>query len=647
MSPPRQRLLEGLTRLEHADQYHRRLIWVAQIFLFAAAGIGAFWLRFDFRIPRSAWVYLAYALPIWLIAKAAVFRYLLLDRGWWRFFSLPELLRVGAGNLVGSGGGAAAILLLAPRGFPRSVYVLDLLLCFLATIGIRGFLRMIAETATRLRQDVPGKRVLIYGAGTAGLMLMREILGNPSLQYSVCGFVDDHPQKQGLRLQGVRVVSPGDGLTEWAAKLAVEEVLIAIPSATGAEMTRILERCHGARLACKTVPSLAEIMESHSLAKLIRDVDVKDVLGRTPVRLELEQIRAKLEGKAVLVTGAGGSIGSELCRQIARFAPRALIAYEIGETPLFEIQNEMREKFPRLAFEPEIGDIRDIARLSEVFGRHLPAVVYHAAAYKHVPMMERQVFEAIQNNVFGTHNVARIAAACGAEDFVMISSDKAVNPVNVMGASKRLAELVVNSMQDHGANLVSVRFGNVLGSNGSVIPLFKKQIAAGGPVTITHPEMRRYFMTIPEAVQLVLQASTMGSGGEIFVLDMGEPVKIVDLARNLILLSGLRPDEDIQLAFTGLRPGEKLYEEVNLFDESIAPTQHEKIKIFHGRVMPWSEMSAWLERLRRVSDARDTRHLLLLLKELVPEYNPSAHVLEQAFAEHEEHSLSSILGAIA
>jgi FlaA1/EpsC-like NDP-sugar epimerase len=355
------------------------------------------------------------------------------------------------------------------------------------------------------------------------------------------------------------------------------------------EMMAILRHCHAAGISYKTVPTLAEAIEGGGLASQIRDVAVEDLLCRRPVHLDESGIIAKLEQKVVLVTGAAGSIGSELCRQICRFHPAALIAYEVSESALFHLEQEIRQKFPQLNFYPVIGSVQNRQRLREIFQLHSPSAVYHAAAYKHVPLMEAHAFEAIENNVFGTYNLATVSAEFGVEDFVMISSDKAVRPTNIMGVTKRIAELLIRSLQNGGPRFVSVRFGNVLGSNGSVVPIFKKQIAAGGPVTVTHPEMRRYFMTIPEAAQLVLQASTMGKGGEIFVLDMGKPVRIVDLARQLIQLSGLKPDEDIRVEFTGLRPGEKLYEELNLMDEQTMPTRHEKIHVFAGTSLPFEQ----------------------------------------------------------
>jgi len=428
------------------------------------------------------------------------------------------------------------------------------------------------------------------------------------------------------------VLAVGAHLTTIAARHALEEVLIAITSAPGSCITSVIRSCHDAGLRCRTIPSLTEIIENQALTPQIRDVAVEDLLGRSPVFLDENAIRETLGDQVVLVTGAAGSIGSELCRQIARFGPRRIIGYEIAETPLFETDRELSKTFPKLDFRPEIGSIQNRSRLDEVLRLHHPSVIYHAAAYKHVPLMESHLFEAVENNILGTENVAIAAAEHDVHDFVMISSDKAVRPTNVMGATKRVAELLVNALQNGSTKYASVRFGNVLGSNGSVVPIFKKQIASGGPITITHPEMRRYFMTIPEAAQLVLQASTMSKGGEIFVLDMGKQVRIVDLAINLILLSGLRPQDDIGLQFTGIRPGEKLYEELSCSDESTLPTFHEKILIYSGPVLAADEMHRRLNTIRGHCAARDARRLFLELKQVVPDYNPSGDILSRLLA---------------
>jgi FlaA1/EpsC-like NDP-sugar epimerase len=610
----------------------RRLAVVgAELASFAGAGALAFVLRFDFAIPARELTYLWWGLAIWIPVKLVAFRLAGLDRGWGRFASVQDAVRIGFANFSASGFSIILIWLLAPQGFPRSIYLLDLLLCLLATAGLRVAIRVAAEAAGGGRQNVAGPRTLVYGAGSAGNLLLSEIRTNPRLLYRVPGFVDDDPARLGQQVQGRPILCTGEGLAAIVRKRGIEQVLIAIPSATGAQMTEILRRCRSAGVKCKTVPGMAEILEDGPLAGMIRDVDVEDLLGRNPVRLEVERIRERLEGKVVLVTGAAGSIGSEICRQVARFGPRGIVAFEIAETALFHLEREMLAAFPGVAFHAEIGNVQNGARVAEVLEAYRPSTVFHAAAYKHVPMMEAHLFEAVENNVFGTRTVAEEAARHGVEEFVMISTDKAVRPTSIMGATKRLAELAVNSLQNGGTGFCSVRFGNVLGSNGSVIPIFKKQIAAGGPVTVTHPEMRRFFMTIPEAVQLVLQAATIGKGGEIFVLDMGEPVKILDLATNLILLSGLRPGEDIQIEFTGMRPGEKLYEEVAAMEEATLPTSHEKIKVFGGASASPALMRARLVELQEICSSRDVRGLVLLFKELVPEYNPSVQILGQAF----------------
>jgi len=599
-----------------------------QLVIFLFAGTSAFLLRFDFTIAPNERSHFLAGLCAWVFAKIIAFHLLGLDRGWWRYASVPDLVRLIAGNLAGSFLACVALLSFAPSGFPRSLYVLDFVLCFLMTGGIRMAVRMAFEYS-RAQNGGARKRTLIYGAGGAGVSLLREIHQNSALAYDVVGFIDDSPAKAGTWIQRTRVFGNGGALPAVVRAHSVELILIALPSASGAEMTAILQRCHQAGVSYKTVPGLAEVIESSGLASQIREVAVEDLLGRNPVHLDESGIRAKIEGKVVAVTGAAGSIGSELCRQIARFRPAAIVAYECAESGLFQIDREMRENFPAVPFHSEIGDIRNPRRLAEVFHRYHPAILYHAAAYKHVPMMEAHPFEAVENNVVGTWNVAVAAAEHDVADFVMISSDKAVRPTNVMGCTKRVAELVIGGLQNGGTKYVSVRFGNVLGSNGSVIPIFKQQIAARKHVTVTHPEMRRYFMTIPEAAQLVLQASSMGSGGEIFVLDMGEPVKIVDLARNLILLSGLRPGEEIKIDFTGVRPGEKLYEELAHLDEETRSTPHAKIKIFAGNGHQDDRMPERLAMLRSLCSRRDLPGLVIQLKDMVPDYNPSTNILRR------------------
>jgi FlaA1/EpsC-like NDP-sugar epimerase len=617
------------------------LVWAAHVWMFAFSGTAAFLLRFDFSLPPAYLRDLGYALLVWIVVKSVAFHIANLDRRGLRYVSLSDGYRLVFVNLAASAVSCAVITGLGPAGFPRSIFVSDLILSFLGTTGIRVVVRMATEAIQAGQVGAPEKRTFIYGAGDAGITLLREIRNNSRLAYCVLGFLDDRPYKNGLRINGVRVLGGGDKVESLVAKHEVEIILIAIPSATGVEMTRILELCHKAGVECKTVPGLGEVIEGRGLAGQIREVAVEDLLGRTPVRLEERQIRSTIEGKMVLVTGAAGSIGSELCRQIARFHPAGIVGFEIAESPLFEIDREMCQAFPLVPFYPEIGSVQNRTRLDEVFSQYRPSVVYHAAAYKHVPLMEAHVFEAIENNVFGTYNVAQTAIRHGVEDFVMISSDKAVRPTNVMGATKRIAELLLLALQNGGTQFVAVRFGNVLGSNGSVIPIFKKQILAGGPITVTHPEMRRFFMTIPEACQLVLQASAIGKGGQICVLDMGQPVKIVELARNLILLSGLIPDEDIKIEFTGTRPGEKLYEELSTLLEDTVPTEHDKVRIFVGNGVPEDDLQTWLGSLHDICESRDIGRLVVALKEIVLDYNPSTHLLRRIL-EPQERLVASL-----
>jgi FlaA1/EpsC-like NDP-sugar epimerase len=599
-----------------------------QFCLFILSGSAAFRLRFEFSVPQEMKAALWACLCVGVVTKVAVFHGFGLGRGMWRYFATSDLARVTGANIVASAVSSAILLTGGPKPFPRSVLIIDFLLTLLASAGVRAATRLLVEVASRTPAGGQS-RAFIYGAGAAGSLLLHEARSNGRLNHLICGFIDDNPNKLHMLVNGVLVCGAGTDLPALVAAHRAREVLIAIPSATGAQMSRIIAHCQRAGAAFRTVPAISELVADRGAVCRIRDVAVEDVLGRSTVELDQGRIDGKLRGKVALVTGAAGSIGSELCWQVARFAPGKLVALDISETGLFHLNLDIRQRFPGLEFHAEIGSIQNRQRLRDIFCLHRPAVVYHAAAYKHVPLMESHAFEAVENNVFGTYHLATVAAEFGVEDFVMISSDKAVRPANIMGVTKRVAELLIRSLQNGGPRYVSVRFGNVLGSNGSVVPIFKKQIAAGGPVTVTHPEMRRYFMTIPEAAQLVLQASTMGSGGEIFVLDMGKPVCIVELARQLIVLSGLRPDKDIRIAYSGLRPGEKLCEELNLADEQTVPTGHEKIKAFAGACLPFEQAIKHLAALRKACEIRDLRALMSELKDMVPDYGPSQELLQK------------------
>lgn len=616
------------------------LAYFVDLVTFIAAVLLAFLLRFDGAPPAIYLHPMREAICIWAGAKVIGFVVGGVNGGYWRYTSLSEAVRIVYANLAGSIlGGTIILFLFGPRGIPRSIYILELLASTFLTLGTRLAVRLATTTVRAYKFDDARTRTLVYGAGAAGRAMVRELRYNESLMCNVIGLIDDDPRKMGLTFLGKRVLGSGENLGALTQKHGIKRVLIAIPSATGPQMVRILKFAVDARVDYKTVPGLGELIQGAELGKQIRDVAVEDLLGRKPVQLDQDRIRERIQGKVVMVTGAAGSIGSEICRQVAQFSPLAIVGFDSAETPLFHIDRELRNSFPHLSFHPEIGNITNLESLEHVMRHYRPSILYHAAAYKHVPMMERHVFAAIKNNVFGTLNVARAAATYEVKDVVMISTDKAVRPTSMMGATKRVAELVIRAVHKETAtNFVAVRFGNVLGSNGSVVPIFKEQIAAGGPVTITHAEMTRYFMTIPEAAQLVLQAFAIGKGGEVFVLDMGEPVKIVDLARNLILLSGLQPDHDIKIQFTGLRPGEKLFEELNLQDECLVPTSHAQIRSFVSpNEIDIEQMKVFLEDLHRVVDRRDVAHLVLLLKDLVPEYNPGSQLLKLALSVKSNH----------
>ncbi len=619
-------------------KFHRVFALLIQSWIILVSLTLAFLLRFDALIPVTELPGFRVGLIIALIVKLIAFRISRLDRGWSRFVGMRDLHDVFLANVFGSTMFIAATLAVVGSAFPRSVYIIDFLVCFLVTAATRCSVRIYREFVDGGARTAGGKRILIYGAGDAGVALLQEIQNNPRLGLRVVGFLDDDQSKWRTIILGVTVLGPGRSAALICAKFLrrrtrVEEIVIAMPSATGPQMNEALANCRSAGVPCKTVPSVGELLSGKVTASQIREISVLDLLGRAPVNLDETVIRRSIEGRSVLVTGAAGSIGSEICRQVARFQPRRLFLFDMAESALFHIDNQIRAMYPTLPVVAAIGDIRDYERVEEVIRKGGVESIFHAAAYKHVPLMENHVVEAVRNNILGTRNVVKAAEANRVANFLMISSDKAVNPTNVMGATKRVAELIVSSMPSGPGcptRCVSVRFGNVLGSNGSVVPLFRDQILSGGPVTVTHPDMRRYFMTIPEAVQLVLQASTMGKGSEIFVLDMGEPVKIVDLARNMIKLSGHEPDVDIEIRFTGLRPGEKLFEELAIQGENIQSTYHKKIKIFSGTRLRAKQVETWIESLETLVAQRDDCALVDHIHDLVPEYKPSADFREPA-----------------
>lgn len=611
---------------------HNRFFLSILLGVLAAVSVAlAFLLRFEYTIPAAESSNLWKGMCVAAVARVLVFRIAGVDRGGWRYSSLPDVYKLLLANAAGSALWAALAVTLIGRGFPRSIYGMDFVLCFVATAGSRFLVRSYYESHNMLRRKRDRKRVLIYGAGAAGYTLLKEIRANASLGYQVVGFLDDDRDKRGQNLLGIPVLGSGRSVPVIVERFRrrgskIDEIVIAMPSASGRSMNEALSNCRAAGVLCKTIPGVGELLSGKVLTSQIRDVSLEDLLGRDPIRLDETLIRTSLEGRCVMVTGGGGSIGSELCRQVAAFQPSRLVIFERAESDLYRIHLELSGKFPDLDIVQQIGDIRELTSIEQTIERYGVQSIFHAAAYKHVPMMEMHLLEAVKNNILGTHNIVEAAYRYGVSDFLMISSDKAVNPTNVMGLTKRVAELIVSSMptpsEGAATKCVSVRFGNVLGSNGSVVPLFRQQIAAGGPVTVTHPDMRRYFMTIREAVQLVLQASTMGKGSEIFVLDMGEPVSIVSLARNMIRLSGHEPDVEIEIRFTGLRPGEKLFEELALEGESHLPTYHHKIKIFCGSRKEAAPMESWLSELDRLVNEGAEAAVVAHLKSLVPEYQP-------------------------
>ncbi|SHK32544.1 NDP-sugar epimerase, includes UDP-GlcNAc-inverting 4,6-dehydratase FlaA1 and capsular polysaccharide biosynthesis protein EpsC [Anaerobranca californiensis DSM 14826] len=540
----------------------------------------------------------------------------------WRFASLEELILILQGVTLGT----FLIGLLSyfsPITPEFTLYIIFYLLLLFSIGGSRISYRLLRRAFHSHNRDYNSySRVMVIGGGEAGAILIKELLHSKELNKKPVAIIDDNPCKQGCMIHKVPVVGNRTQIIPAAKNLAIDEIIIAMPSAGKKEIKEILNICKQTKCKIKTLPGIYEIVDGKVSINFVRDVEIEDLLGREPVSVDLKEISSYLKDQIVLVTGGGGSIGSELCRQIASFEPKKLIILDIYENNAYEIQQELLRKYrQKIDLEVIIASIRDKKRIEQIFRTYRPQIVFHAAAHKHVPLMEKSPTEAIENNVFGTLNVAECADKYNAKRFVLISTDKAVNPTNIMGATKRLAEMIIQTMdQKSNTEFVAVRFGNVLGSNGSVIPLFKKQIAEGGPVTVTHPEITRYFMTIPEAVQLVIQAGAMAKGGEIFVLDMGDPVKIVDLAKDLIKLSGLEPDVDIKIEFIGLRPGEKLYEELLIAEEGLQKTAHNKIFIGSPISIDEYKLKIQLESLRKFIQSEQKEVIISLMQEIVPTY---------------------------
>lgn len=562
-------------------------------------------------------------LPVVLLAQGVVLWWTGLYRGLWRFASLPDLWNIARACLFGALAVFSALFLLTRlENVPRTVlalYPLTLLVCLGAPRWLYRFWKDSRYGGAPRLQPL---RVLVIGAGSAGEALVRDLRREG--RFRPVGLIDDNRALRGAKVHGVPVLGEIAQLAEIAREVAAEMLLIAMPSASNQQMQRAVESCEDSGLPFRTVPRLQDVIEGRSSFNQLKEVAIEDLLGRDPVALDWTAIRTGLSGKRVLVSGGGGSIGSELCRQVARLGVSSLIVLEQSEFNLYRIEQELRAEFPELLVVPVLGDCGDPAVAEHALSEHRPALVFHAAAYKHVPLLEGMVREAVRNNVLSTQVLAQAALRHGVGSFVLISSDKAVNPANVMGASKRLAELLCQTLQGQGGTrFVTVRFGNVLDSAGSVVPLFREQIRRGGPVTVTHPEITRYFMTIPEACQLILQAATLGEGGEIFALDMGQPVKIQYLAEQMIRLAGKRPGEDIRVEFTGLRPGEKLFEELFHPQEDYQPTRHPKIMLAQPRELAAQSIQQQLLRLRQASQQYDSAQMLEILQQLVPEFRRS------------------------
>ncbi|MEA3442831.1 MAG: nucleoside-diphosphate sugar epimerase/dehydratase [Chloroflexota bacterium] len=553
---------------------------LGDVVLLAGAFVLAFFLRFDFSIHAEQWGLIkTFILPV-VGAKLLIFYFAGIYRKMWRYASVKDFITIFWASILGTLATIVIIFFIYHTAFPRSVVALDGILAVALIAGARFTQRGIHELQLKNLLAPAKKPVLIVGAGDTGEAILREMLTRPELAYQPMGLIDDDQGKQGLHLHGVKVLGTRKRLRESIHKYQIEEVIISMPTVSREVIRDIFFQCQEAGVKCKTLPGIYQIINGTATVAQIKEVGVEDILGREPVKIDLKKVAAYISGRSVLVTGAGGSIGSELCRQISRLQPSSLIMVDQSEGSLFQIEQEFLREHHFTSAIPIVADITNPARMKAIFEQHKPSIIFHAAAYKHVPLMEANPIEAIETNLLGTRRVAEAAIQSQTERFVFISTDKAVEPSSMMGTSKALAEKLVQTLaQDSSTKFMIVRFGNVLDSSGSVVPTFRHQIAHGGPVTVTHPEMTRYFMTIPEAMQLVIQVGAMGKGGEVFVLNMGEQVPIVELARNMIRLSGFEPEKDIPIEFSGIRPGEKLHEKLFWDDEEALSTEHEKIQV--------------------------------------------------------------------
>jgi len=618
--------------------------------LFALALFLAYLVRFEITRQSGGWFFQRFIrwLPIYVVLKLIIFGRMKLLRGGWTYASIRDVWNIVLASLIFMGLMWLCLMLfvhipamkdrivpyMGPffRSHSGGIQVLDFFSTVFLVCAARMGYRIYREEMRPIAAEGI-RKVLIVGAGNAAENIIREIFRMHEQRYRVVGLVDDDSAKLGVYIHGLPVLGTTDDIRRICEEEEVEEIIIAMPSATQKHLRRVIDLCSGTKLKFQSLPSLGDLIDGRVTVSQIRPVDINDLLGRKTVELDTQSLAKFLHNRRVLITGAGGSIGSEMCRQVCGFEPAKLILVEQAETPLFDIENELSKSHPELVIKACICDIHDRGRVTDIWQTYRPEVVIHAAAHKHVPLMERNPCEAIKNNIIGSKNVADASCEFGVAEFVTISTDKAVNPSSIMGASKRIAEMytqALNGRQGCTTQFKAVRFGNVLGSSGSVVPTFRRQIAAGGPVTVTDAKMTRYFMTIPEAAQLVLQAAATGTGGEIYLLDMGDPVRIVDLARQMITLSGFRPEEDIDIVYTGIRPGEKLFEELRTEGENIAPTVHPKVLVWKHRSAGWEDISGWVSQLANLATSAGRDQIVALLKQAIPEYEP----LNQPEARH-------------
>jgi len=614
------------------------LMILTDTFLFIIALLLSYMFRFEFNLAHIDFNQIGYLLCWMIPLKLLIFFSFGLYKGMWRYTSLRDIWLLAGASFASTALVILTILVVYRfEGYSRSILFGDGIITFILIGGkrilIRSFFALRTNQLTNVftETNMQLTKALIIGAGDAGEKILREIMDNNALHYEVVGFVDDDVNKQGRTIHGIQVLGTLERLPKIIKRKNVQQILIAVPSANGDQIRRIVDVCRECNTSYKILPGIGELIDGRVSVKLLRDINYEDLLGRSAVELNVKDIRSYLDGKTILVTGCGGSIGSELCRQVIKYQPGKLILLDASESNLFDIQMELRNENYFHSCEAILGQVQDEVLMESIFKKYKPSVVFHAAAYKHVPMLEKNPWQAVFNNITGSRVAMEMAVKYHAERFVLVSTDKAVRPTNVMGASKRVTELIMQCQQGNGTLFMAVRFGNVVGSSGSVIPLFRRQIEKGGPVTVTHPEINRFFMTIPEAAQMILQAGTMGEGNEIFILRMGTPVKIADVARDLIRLSGKEPDVDIKIVYTGLREGEKLYEELITVGEDILPTGHEKVMVlrsnnfFNGannQQKACKNLYAELDELAAIAARHDGKGIKMKLKEIVPEYMP-------------------------